>query len=292
MIDVVRSTMPIQSEAIRGRAGAADPLSDVDTDLPLAGRTNANTFALVIANEDYAHLTRVPYAAKDGRMFGEYCTKVLGMPDGNVRLHSNASYATMISAVDDIRRICDAYNGDIDLLVYYAGHGAPDEQNRGAHLLPVDTRGVDSRTCISLEQFYRDLSNLDARSVTVFLDACFTGHARGRDGDMLAMGERAFLEVEPRTEQLPSNGKLIVFSAAGKQSAIPDDDKGHGLFTYYLLKKLKDSAGRVSYGELWQYLSDNVARRSAVIGKNKIQTPELEISDNARSSWSTMRFIP
>lgn len=83
-----------------------------------------------------------------------------------------------------------------------------------------------------------------------------------------------------------------MFSAAGKQSAIPDDDKGHGLFTYYLLKKLKDSAGRVSYGELWQYLSDNVARRSAVIGKNKIQTPELEISDNARSSWSTMRFIP
>lgn len=216
VIDVVRSTMPIQSEAIRGRAGAADPLSDVDTDLPLAGRTNANTFALVIANEDYAHLTRVPYAAKDGRMFGEYCTKVLGMPDGNVRLHSNASYATMISAVDDIRRICDAYNGDIDLLVYYAGHGAPDEQNRGAHLLPVDTRGVDSRTCISLEQFYRDLSNLDARSVTVFLDACFTGHARGRDGDMLAMGERAFLEVEPRTGATPVKRKAHSVFCRGK----------------------------------------------------------------------------
>ncbi|MDE5888049.1 MAG: caspase family protein [Muribaculaceae bacterium] len=289
VVGVVQNPNPIQ-ETINLRSGI-DPISDVDTDIPLTYKENQETFALVIANEDYTHLTNVPYAAKDGRVFADYCTKVLGLPRSNVKQYSNASYATMLSAIDDIKRIAHAYGGDINLIVYYSGHGAPDEKTRGAHLLPVDTRGMDSRTSISLEHLYSELKDMKLNRATVFLDACFTGQTRGGNGDILAMGERAFLEVEPRMEVIPDKVPIVVFSASGKQSAIPDDEKGHGLFTYFLLKKLKESRGNVSYGELWDYLGENISRRSAVIGKNKVQRPGLEMSDEIRDTWSKMDFF-
>ena len=50
-------------------------------------------------------------------------------------------------------------------------------------------------------------------------------------------------------------GNVIVFSAAtGDETAYPYDEKGHGLFTYFLLKKLQENKGNVTLGELSAYL--------------------------------------
>ena len=83
-------------------------------------------------------------------------------------------------------------------------------------------------------------------------------------------------------------GKAVVFSASsGDETAMTYPSKGHGLFTYFLLKKLQETKGNVSYSELAEYISDNVKRESLLIN-NKPQTPVVATSPSASSIWGNM----
>jgi len=286
-VDVVRNPNPVDRREYAvgsGRKPAPAP-SDVDVNIPVSGRSAPSTFALVIANEDYSRLAPSEFASNDGRVFAEYCSKTLGIPESNIKAYYNATYGQMVGALGDMAAIARAYGGDVNLLVYYAGHGAPEEGTRRPFLLPVDAAGVDARTCMPLDGFYADLSAIPTRNTMVFLDACFTGHDRSEvDGQML-VSERG-VEIEPEAADVPTSGhggRMVVFSAAsGRQSAIPYREMGHGLFTYFLLKKLRETLGKVTAGDLWDYLQQNVGRRSAVIGK--VQTPTVSPSSSA-ADW-------
>lgn len=104
----------------------------------------------------------------------------------------------------------------------------------------------------SLAKLYPELSELEARSVYVFLDACFSGAQR--DGETLASVRGVTLKPQPASPR----GNMVVFSAASDdETALPYEDKGHGLFTYYLLK-----------------------------------TPQIVPSASMSSSWKSMKLKP
>ena len=89
------------------------------------------------------------------------------------------------------------------------------------------------------------------------LDACFSGADRE---DSMLVAARGIAR-EAKREKL--EGRTVVFSAAsGDETAMPFEDKSHGLFTYYLLKKLQETKGQVNYGELAEYLKDNVRKEA------------------------------
>ena len=112
-------------------------------------------------------------------MFREYCTKALGVPEKHVRMYEDATFGNIIAAVEQVKEISAAYEGDAELIFYYAGHGVPDEKRNSAYLLPIDGNVSDiATTGYSLERLYGELANLNARNVTVFLDACFSGAKR------------------------------------------------------------------------------------------------------------------
>ena len=259
--------------------------SDVDTDIP-QGKTSADrTFAVIIANENYTRLAPVTYALADGKTFGEYCRRTLGLPDTHVRYYGDATYGTLLSAMKDIQESAAAYNGEIEVIFYYAGHGAPDETTQEAYLMPVDAYGVGEAS-YPLARLYKELGDLGAERVTVFLDACFSGSTR--DGQMLASARGVALK-KPR-EAAPT-GNMVVFTAAqGDETALPYREKGHGLFTYYLLKKLKESCGQVTCGELGNYLTEQVRRRSQVVNR-KSQTPAVLVSPALSGSWQTAPIL-
>ena len=96
--------------------------------------------------------------------------------------------------------------------------------------------------------------------------------------------------VAIKTKSATPKGNIIVFSAAqGDETAYPYKDMQHGMFTYYLLKKLQDSKGEVTLGELGEYLIDEVGRESFV--KNgKMQTPTVIVAPSLQNSWKNLKL--
>ena len=283
-IAVPETTAPAAGRQTVNRVTVTAGKSDVDVNIPQGRTTRDRTFAVIIANENYTKLSPVVYALNDGKTFGQYCRQTLGLPETNIRYYGDATYGTMLAAMSDIKKIATAYEGDIEVLFYYAGHGAPDEQQE-AYLMPVDAYGVGSEACYSLARLYKELGGLGARRVTVFLDACFSGSTR--EGTMLASARG--VAIKPRSAS--PTGNMVVFTAAqGDETALPYGSQGHGLFTYYLLKKLQESGGKVTFGELGDYLTEQVSRRSQVVNR-KSQTPAVLVSPSLGATWQTTPLV-
>lgn len=269
-----------------GRQEVAVGIADVDINIPVAKRTNDKTFAVIIANEKYTLVPQVPVAGNDGAIFARYCEQTLGLPKENILQYPDATYGKMIRALQDIKNIADAYNG-IRVIVYYAGHGIPNESTRDAFLMPIDADGSTTEVCYPLKKLYSELSALKAESVVVFLDACFSGSTP--DGSSLMANARG---VALKARQERPTGNLVVFSAASDdETAYPYTDRGHGLFTYYLLKKLQNSKGNATLGELSDYISENVKQRSVLINR-KSQTPTVTYSVTMGDTWRKMKLKP
>lgn len=159
------------------------------------------------------------------------------------------------------------------------------EKDQTAYLLPTDADGKSTEVCFPLARLYKELGELNAKSVIVFMDACFSGAQRGNG--MLASARGVAIKAK---EQKPM-GKLIVLTAAsGEETAYPYNEKGHGMFTYFLLKKLNESKGDCSLGELAEYIKTNVKRQSIVTNR-KSQTPTTIFSDAVKDEWMGYKLI-
>lgn len=257
---------------------------DVDFDIPIADNVSNHTFAVIISNEKYQMEKSVQYAENDGKMFTEYCKKTLGLPEKNVHFITNATLNNIKHEIKWLQDVIAVYKGEAKAIFYYAGHGIPDEQNKSAYLLPIDGYGSDVTTGYALEDLYKALGSLPSKSVTVFLDACFSGAKR--DGDMLASARGVAIKVK----QYNPTGNMVVFTAAqGDETAYPYKEEGHGLFTYYLLKKLQETKGDVTLGELGDYIKTQVERQS-IVTNGKLQSPSILPASSIGNGWKEWKL--
>lgn len=260
--------------------------SDVDRDIPITTRKASNTVALVWANENYKNVTHVQSALNDGETFAEYCQKTLGVPEGQIIVMRDATYAEMRSSVNKLRQLTGVLGDGVDVIFYYAGHGFPDESTKDAYLLPVDGDGVDTELSYPLKKLYADLSNMRAENVMVFLDACFSGATR--DGGMLAEARGVALKPRPAD---PEGSMFVLTAASDQETAMPYREKNHGLFTYFLLKKLQETKGNVTLKALSDYVQENVRKNSLTVNR-KSQTPSVKVSGSLATEWKNKKMRP
>ena len=262
--------------------------SSVNINIPTNKKVK-NRYALIIGNEDYTSFQRtlsseqnVDYAVNDATIFKKYCLNTLGVKEENMNFLTNATAGVMNQKINKMLKLMNKLGNEAELIVYYAGHGYPDELTQAPYLIPVDVSGTDLSYAIKLEDLYRDLGNTNAQ-VTVFLDACFTGG--GRNSGLVASRG---IKVKPKEGTL--NGNIVVFSASsGDQSALPYHQQGHGMFTYHLLKKLQESKGKVSMGELADYIANEVSIQSININE-KEQDPTVNTSSKVINDWRNWEF--
>lgn len=258
--------------------------SAVDKNIPSSKVINDKTFAVIIANENYQNTSNVPYAINDGGVFRNYCEKTLGIPAKNIHYVANATLNNIQGEVNWLENVLQSYEGQAKAIFYYAGHGIPDEASKDSYLLPVDGIGSNVRTGYKLQNLYASLGSMPSRSVTVFLDACFSG--ANRDGEMINPALRG---VVIRANAAAPSGNMVVFSAAqGYETAMPYNEESHGLFTYYILKKLQETGGDVTYQVLSDYVQRNVRQQSSVMGK--IQTPTVIPSVTIGDGWKEWKL--
>lgn len=257
--------------------------SDVDQNIPQCKSTADNTYVLIIANEEYQFVDNVNFAMHDGETFKEYCVKTLGVPERQIRFYPNASYGIISGGVDWLKYALDNFEGSKGI-VYYCGHGIPDEKSGEAFIVPVDGKGTNTTTCYSLNTLYKTIAETKAANVTYFMDACFTG--ANKEGSMLVAARGVAREPAKATV----GGNSVVFSASSSdETAMTYPEKGHGLFTYFLLKKLQETGGDVSYSELSKYINSNVKKEAFLINE-KPQTPVVATSPEAQENWKEMKL--
>lgn len=260
--------------------------SDVDKNIPETNNTNQYRFALIIGNEDYSSQqmdlsseVNVEFARNDASAFKDYCTKTLGVPEKNVIFLTDATSGKMNQGISKINLLIKNAQGEAEVLFYYAGHGMPDEITKEPYIIPVDVSGKNLSSAIKLKDIYIKLTEFPSKRITVFLDACFSGGGRNQ-GLVAARG----IKIKPKESDL--SGKLIVFSASSEdQSSLAYKDKEHGLFSYFLLKKLQATKGDISYKQLSEYLEKEVGLNSVLLN-DKEQNAKTSVSPAAQNDWT------
>ncbi|MGE4298009.1 MAG: caspase family protein [Desulfovibrionaceae bacterium] len=229
--------------------------------------------AVVIGNRSYGKgIPLVPYAHNDAKAVRAFLTAGLGVPRENILFREDATKGEMESLFR--RTLPNRVKArQTDVLVYFSGHGMPVDD--AALLLPSDARpDTADITGYSRDTMLAQLASLNAASVTVILDACFSGTAKG--GEALVRGKPVF--KQPGSVRLPGDTVFIAASRANQISRM-DDKAGMSLMTLYLLEGLsgkadKDGDHAVSVAELRGYL-ENEVDRAARISFDMGQQPEV-----------------
>jgi hypothetical protein len=283
LADAIRNATRTLEEENRQKSVPTDTYN-VDIDIPVTNAVNDKTFAVIIANENYRRESRVEYAHNDGSIFRQYCVKTLGIPELNIHYVSDATFNDLKAELNWVNKIAGAYKEEATIIFYYAGHGIPDEQTKTAYLLPVDGYSSDVTTGYKIDDLYKQLGDMPVKSVFVFMDACFSGSQR--DEPMLASARGVRIKTELNTP----TGNTVAFSAAQEgETAYPYREKKHGMFTFFLLKKLKENKGDVNLKELSDYITTHVKQQSIRIN-GKSQTPTVRASQALESKWTEMKL--
>ncbi|MBI2385970.1 MAG: SEL1-like repeat protein [Elusimicrobia bacterium] len=267
------SDLAAVNAAVRGAAAPAPVAppapaairSDVD-DLPAQGAARPHAVAVVIGVERYReNLPKADFAAGDARLAGEYFRRVLGVAEENIVVLTDDR-----ATKSDFEKYFEQWlpnhaDKDSEVFVFFSGHGAPDPAKGDAYLVPYDGDPTYiKQTGYSVKRLYALLGKLPAKSVTVALDSCFSG-AGGRS--VLAKGARPLVTV--RTDAPPARVTVLA-AAAGDQISNSYQEQGHGLFTYFLLKGLKEKG---DFKSAYDYLGPEVSR-TARRKYNSDQTPQ------------------
>lgn len=226
--------------------------SDVDQ-VPSA-RSKRKGHAVIIGIERYR--TKLPladFAAGDASLMGKYATAVLGYPEENVVVLNNDS-----AAKSDFDKYFDKWlpnrvEKDDEVFVYFSGHGSPNATTGDAFLVPYDGDPTYlEETGYPLAKLYAALGKLPTKKVTVVLDSCFSG-AGGRS--VLAKGARPLVAV--KTAEAGA-GITVIAASSADQISNSYQEKGHGLFTYFFLKGLKEKGADMKAA--FEYLKPEVAK--------------------------------
>ena len=259
------------SETIASKpSGKELPIVKSDVDKPFFGVTDKimgdNDMAVVIGVEKYQDLPASDYSSSDAKLMKEYLVS-LGVKERNIELLLNER-ATQSSIKKTVETwLPNRIKSDSKIVIYYSGHGAPDAKTGDAYIVPFDgDPNYLEDTGYPLKRLYDKLGKLQVAEVIVLLDSCFSG-AGGRS--VLAKGARPLVMMVD-TGVLSSN--MAVLSATqGTQISTSSPEKGHGVFTYYFLKALKD--GKKDIAEIYDYIKPLVEDEAKQI--NVQQSPSI-----------------
>ena len=273
----LRSLRALAAAAALAAAGAAGG----------AEFANPHGVAVIIGNGDYAHgdVPDVAYAHRDAAAFQRYVVDVLGFDPENVIHERDATLTVMNRVFGNERGHAQSdlsiflYGGEraYDVVVFYSGHGVPGLGDGKGYLLPVDAApNTASVNGYAIDTLYDILGKLEnARSVRVFLDACFSGDSAG--GPLL--GELSGPPTLEARRPDPAARVTALAAATGSQVASWDSEARHGLFTHHLLDALygagdADGDGRVTAAEAKTYL-DRYMTRAALRLHRRTQQADL-----------------
>lgn len=247
------------SRGTRGRSADQGPLGPVGRKL-----------AVVIGVSRYARpeqITTLQYADRDAELVAGILREA-GFDEVRLLTNERATSSALRRELFDF--LSQAIAEDV-VLIYFAGHGAPDPKNLGnLYFLTYDT-DVDSMASTAFPMWEMEMAiqrKIHSERVVLIADAC---HSGGIGGDLLTRGLQ--LSRNPTHDYLSAMAKSrgrVAFTAS-EASELSQESKrwggGHGVFTWAFAEALRGRADAdknrvISLGELIDFTSEQVRRET------------------------------
>ncbi|MBP0132887.1 MAG: caspase family protein [Nitrosospira sp.] len=246
----------------------------------MRAKVNPNAVALIIGVESYSNLPQAQYADSDANHFYDYAHQALGVPTNKIKLliDAKASRIELLKAMRSWLRT-EVADGKSDVYIFFAGHGLASADGSKTYLLPADgDRDLLDETSILRDDLIASAKG--AKTITMFLDTCYSGGTRTKE---ILLTDARPIAIVPDKSALPSNVTVLA-AASGAQLSSTYEAAQQGLFSYWLMKGLEGDADtnqdkKITAGELHDYVAKQVGPMAQ--RRNRQQDPQL-MGDSSR----------
>ena len=252
--------------------------------VPPSSTKRPNSIAIVIGVEKYRNFINAPYASNDANLMEDYFKNVFGINQVFKYTNEdvigfffdnlfNPDYGELKKAI---------VQDETEIFVFYSGHGMPSKDGEKVYLFPSDGKiEAIERQGFNINKLYDNLAELGAKSVTLFIDACFSGVTKATESfkteNLIAMKGVA---IKPKISQpWVTNPNFSVYSSSAfNQTSLGFDESETGLFTYSVCAGLQGKAdvngdNKITAGELADFVQKRVEELSVKI--HGLQTPQF-----------------
>lgn len=267
-----RTSLPLTKDTVRVVARGPGG----ETTQVIAAPRIDQRWAVIVGISEYeaSNIPDLTFAAKDAEAFYDFLRSDAAGPfEEDHILFLKDGAATGQALRDAMFVFLQQADWDDLVVIYFAGHGAPDPRRpENLYLLPSD---ADVNALASTGFPMWDVKTalrrqISAERVVVIADAC---HSGGTGGDANP--------ISGSFADLFSPSRRLTLTAADRNELSFEDARwggGHGVFTYSLLKGLRgdadaDGNGIVTFGEVSEFVSGTVATETG--GKQNPQRTGL-----------------
>lgn len=148
------------------------------------------------------------------------------------------------------------------ILIYFAGHGKLDEDEQLCLATQDTQKNMVRETSIPLDYIVGEIKRKKCKNSVFIIDSCYSGlegETTRSEGD---------IPIESFT-QMAGPGTVVLSASQAFQLARERGDIGHGIFTHYLIRGLKEGEADdgndpyISITDLHEYVSKKVADETA-----------------------------
>ena len=255
---VAQSTTPAPQTTASAVAGQSTGAIEAAMPAAAAVVSHPDAIAVIIGNKNYGdRCPPVDFAHNDAEAMKRFFIGTLGVSQSNIIDMRDVKLADMEAVFGNWR----TYKAQLwryvrphesDVYIFYSGHGVPSLKDGREYLLPVEA-DPDSPEIygFAVELLYKNLAQLEASSVTVFIDACFSGQSP----QGMLIRNVSGIRVAPK--KVPAIPFTVMTAARDDQMASWDNQAQLSLFTKHLLDALYGAADSQRYGNVDSQITVN-----------------------------------
>ena len=255
----------------------------------------AEKWALLVGINKYQYdVSPLRYCVADVEAFRKALVNVAGFKPDKVFLMTDEMTDEMqpihVNIIMKLEVLANRIQPDDTFVFYFSGHGM--SRDGRSFLLATNsmtnTEGTLEASSVSLDSVSRILSRVSAQQLLTIIDACRNNPISGRgDQDNLLTND---FTRGIKIKRLPSvTGKpkvnATLYACSIGERAYEWPQRGHGVFSYYLLEGLKGGAannqGEVTVNSLAEYTQSKVVDWTKDYRDRK-QTPWLSLEGGAK----------